>query len=106
MLLNTHLLSEVELVCDRVAIIDRGRLVAEGTPAELEGARVVEIETELGVERLEGVARDEVPALVAARVAAGRSVFGVRTTSSSLEDAYLAVVGDREDVRAGRGATA
>ena len=34
-LLNSHLLSEVELVCDRVAIINRGELVAAGTPAEL-----------------------------------------------------------------------
>ena len=31
-LLNSHLLSEVELVCDRVAIIARGGLVAAGTP--------------------------------------------------------------------------
>jgi ABC-2 type transport system ATP-binding protein len=29
--LNSHLLSEVELICDRVAILDRGRIVAEGT---------------------------------------------------------------------------
>lgn len=33
--LNSHLLGEVELVCDRVAIIDRGRLVREGTIDEL-----------------------------------------------------------------------
>ena len=37
-LLNSHLLSEVELVCDRVAIISRGRVVAEGAPAELSRA--------------------------------------------------------------------
>ena len=34
-LLNTHLLSEVERVCDRVAIIDHGELLAEGRPDEL-----------------------------------------------------------------------
>jgi ABC-2 type transport system ATP-binding protein len=34
-LLSTHILPEVEAVCDRVLIIDRGRIVAEGTPAEL-----------------------------------------------------------------------
>ncbi len=38
-LLNSHLLSEVELVCDRVAIIARGAVVAAGTPAELSHAR-------------------------------------------------------------------
>ncbi|MEM1178697.1 MAG: ABC transporter ATP-binding protein [Acidobacteriota bacterium] len=35
LLLSTHILPEVEQLCDRVVIIDRGRLVAEGTPAEL-----------------------------------------------------------------------
>ena len=34
-LLSTHILPEVDAVCDRVLIIDRGRLVAEGTPQEL-----------------------------------------------------------------------
>lgn len=34
-LLSTHILSEVEAVCDRAIVIDRGRLVAEGTLAEL-----------------------------------------------------------------------
>ncbi len=36
--LNSHLLSEVEMVCDRVAIIDRGRVVRSGRLAELLGA--------------------------------------------------------------------
>jgi len=35
LLLSTHILPEVELLCDRVVIIDRGRIVAEGTPREL-----------------------------------------------------------------------
>ena len=34
-LLSTHILPEVEAVCDRVLIIDRGRIVAEGRPDEL-----------------------------------------------------------------------
>ncbi|MCC6129612.1 MAG: ABC transporter ATP-binding protein [Acidobacteria bacterium] len=34
-LLSTHILPEVELVCDRVVIIDRGRLVASGSPENL-----------------------------------------------------------------------
>jgi gliding motility-associated transport system ATP-binding protein len=44
-LLSTHILPEVDAVCDRVLIIDRGRIVAEGTPDELrqkmQGAPVV-----------------------------------------------------------------
>ena len=47
-LLNSHLLSEVELVCDRVAIIDKGAVVAAGTPAELSHAGGVEVETAAG----------------------------------------------------------
>jgi ABC-2 type transport system ATP-binding protein len=35
LLLSTHILPEVELLCDRVLIIDRGRIVAEGTPKSL-----------------------------------------------------------------------
>src|SRR5499426_827042 len=34
-LLSTHILPEVEAVCDRVLIIDRGRIVAEGTSSDL-----------------------------------------------------------------------
>ena len=34
-LLSTHILPEVDAVCDRVLIIDRGKIVAEGTPEEL-----------------------------------------------------------------------
>jgi len=35
-MLSSHVLNEVEHVCSRVAIINRGRIVAQGTPAELE----------------------------------------------------------------------
>jgi ABC-2 type transport system ATP-binding protein len=34
-ILSTHILPEVESVCSRVVILDRGRIIAEGTPAEL-----------------------------------------------------------------------
>ncbi|MFL6196508.1 MAG: ABC transporter ATP-binding protein [Thermoanaerobaculia bacterium] len=35
LLLSTHILPEVELLCDRVVIIDKGRIIAEGTPQSL-----------------------------------------------------------------------
>ena len=35
LVLSTHILPEVELLCDRVMIIDRGKIVAEGSPASL-----------------------------------------------------------------------
>src|SRR5215470_17355948 len=60
-LLNSHLLSEVELVCDRVAIIARGEVVAAGTPDELSHAGGVEVETARGVRRFAQATREEVP---------------------------------------------
>jgi ABC-2 type transport system ATP-binding protein len=92
-LLNSHLLSEIELVCDRVVILLRGKVVAEGSPTELGRARGVEIETDGGTRLYEGVSREEVPAIVAQLVAEGRSVFGVRLLTSTLEETYLEVVG-------------
>lgn len=38
-LLSTHILSEVETTCDRALVIDRGRLIAEGTIEELRAMR-------------------------------------------------------------------
>jgi ABC-2 type transport system ATP-binding protein len=93
-LLNSHLLSEVELVCDRVAIISRGRLVAEGSPAELSRARGVEVETASGVRLFEGAAREDAPAIVARLVAEGERVYGVRVLATTLEDVYLEAVGE------------
>ena len=77
-LLNSHLLSEVELVCDRVAIIDGGEVVAAGTPAELSHAGGVEVETAAGTRVFADAARDDVPRIVRELVAAGEEVYGVR----------------------------
>jgi ABC-2 type transport system ATP-binding protein len=91
-LLNSHLLSEIELVCDRVAIISRGRLVAEGAPAELSHARGVEVETASGVRLFESATRDDAPAIVARLVAEGEQIYGVRVLATTLEDVYLEAV--------------
>jgi ABC-2 type transport system ATP-binding protein len=93
-LLNSHLLSEVELVCDRVAIISRGRLVAEGSPAELSRPRGVEVETASGLRLFEGATRDDAPAIVARLVAQGEHVYGVRVLATTLEDVYLEAVAE------------
>ncbi len=93
-LLNSHLLSEVELVCDRVVIIDRGRVVASGSPAELSHAGGVEVETATGVRRFGDARREDVPRIVSELVGAGEEIYGVRVVRSSLEEVYLEVVGD------------
>ena len=92
-LLNSHLLSEVELVCDRVAIIARGRLVKAGTPEELAGPGGVEVETAAGVKIFAGAGRAEAPRIVAELVAAGEQVYRVEVRHSSLEEVYLEAVG-------------
>jgi ABC-2 type transport system ATP-binding protein len=111
--LNSHLLSEVERVCDRVAIVDRGRVVAEGPLAEVLGGRETRIRvgglaerplaTELaGFGRatfngselvVAGLDEDRVPDLVAALVALGARVHEVRSGRESLEERFLELVG-------------
>jgi ABC-2 type transport system ATP-binding protein len=93
-LLNSHLLSEIELVCDRVAILRAGEVVAAGSPAELSRPRGVELETDEGVRIIEGATREDAARLVGDAVAAGRRVYGVRVLTSTLEDTYLEAVGD------------
>jgi len=93
-LLNSHLLSEVELVCDRVAIISKGRLAAHGAPAELARPGGVEIDTGGGLRVFPDARREDAPRLVAELVAAGESIYGVRVLTSTLEETYLEVVGD------------
>jgi ABC-2 type transport system ATP-binding protein len=61
-LLTTHYMEEAERLCDRVAIVDRGRLIAQGTPADLvaslEAEQIVELRArhELDPTRLAAVA--------------------------------------------------
>jgi ABC-2 type transport system ATP-binding protein len=92
-LLNSHLLSEIELVCDRVVILDRGRVVAAGRPDDLARPKGVEVETSDGLKTFPAAARDDVPRLVADLVAGGERIYGVRVVRSDLEDVYLDVVG-------------
>jgi ABC-2 type transport system ATP-binding protein len=96
-LLNSHLLSEIELVCDRVAILLAGELVAAGTPSELSRPRGIELETDEGVRTIPGATREDAPRLVAEAVGRGRLVYGVRVLTSTLEETYLEAVGGETD---------
>ena len=91
-LLNSHLLSEVELVCDRVVIIARGRTITEGAPEALTQAGGVEIDLDGGTRRFPDAGREDVPEIVARLVAEGERVYGVRVVRGTLEDAYLEAV--------------
>ena len=93
-LLNSHLLSEVELVCDRVVILSRGRVVAQGRPEDLARPRGVEVDVDGGTRLFAGAGRDDAPRIVAELVSAGEQVFGVRVLESTLEEIYLEAVGE------------
>jgi ABC-2 type transport system ATP-binding protein len=77
-LLTTHYMDEAERLCDRVAIVDRGRVIAQGTPRELVAAHVGQeiVEFQLSGDAADGGRLDEaflagLPSVQAARRAAG-----------------------------------
>ena len=92
-LLNSHLLSEIELVCDRVVILLGGKVVSAGTPAELSRARGVEIETSEGKRTYLEAGREDVPKLIAELVRDGQDVYVARVLTSTLEEVYVEAVG-------------
>jgi ABC-2 type transport system ATP-binding protein len=94
-LLNSHLLSEVELVCDRVVIISAGEVVAAGRPEELARPRGIEVDVNGGTRVFPDAGRADAPRIVRELVAAGEEVYGVRVLTTTLEQVYLEVVGTR-----------
>jgi ABC-2 type transport system ATP-binding protein len=119
-LLTTHYLEEADRLASRLAIVDRGRIVAEGSPdtlkSELEGDRIaVELDdvddaaARLALARVDGVgdaaldgrtlharARDgaaAIPAVLAALDAHGVKVASVTLARPSLDDVYLRFAG-------------
>src|SRR5205823_8282172 len=77
-LLNSHLLSEVELVSDRVYILSRGEVVTAGPPHELARPRGVEIDTANGTQRHDATSHEEIARIVRQLVERGEQVYAVR----------------------------
>jgi ABC-2 type transport system ATP-binding protein len=112
---SSHLLAEVEQMCDRVAIIHRGRTLATGPVSELlsrsrSGYRIAARPLERAAETLQAVlpgaverdgdealivsaTADAIPGAVRALAAAGVEVFAVERRASTLEDVFLEVTG-------------
>jgi ABC-2 type transport system ATP-binding protein len=92
-LINSHLLGELERVCDRVVILAHGKVVADGRPHELTQSGGVEIQTGTGPRRFPDAGRHDIPTIVASLVADGVDIYEVTLVRSTLEDAYLEAVG-------------
>ncbi len=110
--LNSHLLGEIEHVCDRVAIINKGAVVAEGTlPALLnvthqvtvrlggaapnisaQASRFGAVQYDAGVLTVDGIDEEQIPDLVALLVSQGSRIYGVASTRVSLEDRFLELI--------------
>lgn len=113
--LNSHLLSEVEQVCDRVAVVDHGRVIASGTMDELLGGTAVLVRV-TGLEQADknklsdfgriddegdhltfnNLHPDRVPELVTAIVGLGGKVHEVAPRHQTLEDRFLQLLADEE----------
>ncbi|HEU4631923.1 MAG TPA: ABC transporter ATP-binding protein [Gemmatimonadaceae bacterium] len=99
--LTTHLMEEAERLCDRVAIIEHGRVIEVGTPAELVRRHcpergVVYTTDEGGVERthaLHGEGDDFVTGVIHRIAREGARVRGFRTEMPTLEDVFLKLTG-------------
>ena len=120
-LLTTHYMDEAERLCDRLAIVDHGQIIAEGTPAELTeklgGHHVVEfsvsgnsdgaaLQTWKGLPSVESVREDDglialnvkqphltIPALLVAIGEQGTELRHLTTRQASLEDVFVNLTG-------------
>ncbi len=113
-LLSSHLLAEVEQVCDRIGIIHHGKLLLEETVGEVRGAGRLLVRAEplaeaaaiaerlSGIERVEqhdGALRIEIDVSRAAElnralVTAGIEVSELRSVAHTLEDVFLRLTGE------------
>ena len=122
-LLNSHLIGEVERVCDRVVILDRGRVAASGTLAELLGQRELRLQlsdlSPAAEARLAATGRVEqagdwftlalptdddgtaVPDLVRDLAASGARVHAVEPARITLEERLLGILRAGSAARSG-----
>lgn len=94
-LLTTHYIEEAEKLCDRVLIINEGRIISEGSPEELKGGigrYVLEVFREEGIEESFFDSRDEALDRVK------KCSQSCKVRESSLEDVFLRLTGRRINV--------
>jgi ABC-2 type transport system ATP-binding protein len=115
-LLNSHLLSEIERVCDRVLFLKGGRLLrthemsAGGRRVEVRIANAAQLRARLAQQLPDGsfegdrfripvAGEDVIPALVRQLVEAGAEILEVSAGGAELEELYLQIVEGREPER-------
>jgi ABC-2 type transport system ATP-binding protein len=114
--LNSHLLTEVEQICDRLAVVDHGRVIATGTMSQIlgqDGAVRVRVtglppasraalgefgtlEDEGEWLTFRGLHPDRVPQLVSELVRQGGRVYAVEPRHETLEDRFLQLLKEQE----------
>jgi ABC-2 type transport system ATP-binding protein len=122
-ILCTHFLAEAGRLCDRMAVLREGRLVAQGRPADLAASiwSDLRVEIDLGGPASDSTAslaasgpevvaaeasptglvvtvssRDAIPGVIAALVSTGLKLYGVEARPPTLEDVYFALTRDSE----------
>ncbi len=116
-LLSSHLLSEVQEICDRVGVIANGRLVTESTVAELRGGAALFVRAEpweTALSAVRGIAgtvwragegiridapADAAPDVARAVVAAGADLLELRVDEKSLEEVFFEITGTEGALR-------
>jgi len=119
--LTTHYMEEAALLCDRVAIVDLGRIIAEGSPdtlvAQLDAEQIVQlrVDGDLDEEALRGLAGvtrvdrnggdgfrlgvsavgEALPAILGALAAGGVTLEAMITKQPGLEDVFIHLTGRR-----------
>jgi len=87
---------EVELVCDRVVIVDRGRTIAEGAPADLVVPAASRSRRRAGRAAIPKPVARTSPTSSPGSSARASGFYGARVVAGSLEDTYLGLVGAQE----------
>ena len=118
--LTTHYIEEAERLCDRVAIVDHGKVIVQGTPRELKQAsadktrievRLARVESEETLKTLEGVSDcrslngtyvlhcqrppQAIVSLVKHLEAQGNELVSLEIATPSLEDVFIELTGRR-----------
>ena len=108
-LLTTHYLAEADALADRIIVIDRGSIVAEGTPSEIKSrntGKVVRCSTRLSIDEVRAlplvvdvrevdgkveITTSSSDAVVRELLSRDPSLSGLEITSAGLEEAFLAI---------------